>query len=349
MGLPFTCTIIFIFGFIWLTTEGSAEKSQPPYLNLQQLFGIDTLILEPPVIKNIRDHVQFLLHTRKTRIEGVSFPLSPHSLKTSKFLIHNPVIILIHGFLGQLRDGWMTTAKDALLHEHDANVILVGWTNITQVFQYPWVVEQSYGVAERVGELIDFLVTNGAANKNMHIIGHSVGAHIAGVASKAAKLGPVGRITGLDAAYPLYLSLPNADRLDAADADYVDCIHTSSGILGVPEPFCDADFYPNGGLSNQPGCDPLNQVFCSHLRSHEYFTESIDPKHKFKALTCRQALLFLDCFDEGALMGYPDNGRFKGVFYVPTGSKSPFSVLPVQTNKKELLPSKNKRFKLRGV
>lgn len=84
----------------------------------------------------------------------------------------------------------------ALLEVEDVNVILVGWTNITQILLYPWVVEQSYSVAQYVGQLIDFLVQNGTPLKGIHIIGHSVGAHIAGVASTEVKSGIVGRITG---------------------------------------------------------------------------------------------------------------------------------------------------------
>lgn len=44
------------------------------------------------------------------------------------------------------------------------------------------------------------------------------------------------------------------DRLTKDDAYFVDCIHTCGGFLGVSQPVCSADFYPNGGTSPQPGC-----------------------------------------------------------------------------------------------
>lgn len=54
-------------------------------------------------------------------------------------------------------------------------------------------------------------------------------------------------------------------RLCDSDAEYVDVIHTDSGILGIPIPIGQSDFYPNGGRALQPGCQQsslidLNQI-----------------------------------------------------------------------------------------
>jgi len=43
------------------------------------------------------------------------------------------------------------------------------------------------------------------------------------------------------------------DKVDPSDADFVDVIHTAGLTLSFVEPQGDADFYPNGGLT-QPGC-----------------------------------------------------------------------------------------------
>jgi hypothetical protein len=42
-------------------------------------------------------------------------------------------------------------------------------------------------------------------------------------------------------------------RLEAKDADYVECLHTSMDCYGTMGPYCYADFYANFGW-NQPGC-----------------------------------------------------------------------------------------------
>lgn len=65
----------------------------------------------------------------------------------------------------------------------------------------------------------------------------------------------VARVTGLDAAYPLYMNTGRDGHLTAADAMFVDVIHTDGGRLGFPNPLGHVDFYPNGGRPIQPGCN----------------------------------------------------------------------------------------------
>ena len=59
----------------------------------------------------------------------------------------------------------------------------------------------------------------------MHLIGHSLGSHVAGYAGK--NVTALGRITGLDPAGPYFEWMPAFVRLDSADAQFVDAIHTN--------------------------------------------------------------------------------------------------------------------------
>lgn len=98
--------------------------------------------------------------------------------------------------------------------------------------------------------------------ENVHIIGHSLGAQIAGFAGNNLG-GRVGRITGLDPAKPLFESLVNLENnkpeyLDWNDALFVDVIHTCAGTLGFVSAVGHVDFYPNGGTATQPGCPFLS-------------------------------------------------------------------------------------------
>lgn len=95
--------------------------------------------------------------------------------------------------------------------------------------------------------------------KKVHIIGHSLGAQIAGFAGKSISKSAgakVGWITGLDPAGPLY-EVPlqsKGGRLSDQDADVVEVIHTDGGVLGFATPTGTVDFYPNGGTFVQPNC-----------------------------------------------------------------------------------------------
>lgn len=83
-----------------------------------------------------------------------------------------------------------------------------------------------------------------ATNARTVIAGHSLGAHIAGIAGKRTN-GRIHAIFGLDPAGPLFsLGNPN-DRFAADDAIYTQGIRTNAGNLGFNEPLAHADFYPN--------------------------------------------------------------------------------------------------------
>lgn len=92
-----------------------------------------------------------------------------------------------------------------------------------------------------------------------HIIGFSLGAHVAGFAG--SELPGLYRITGLDPAGPLFESQHPDARLDDTDAKFVDVIHSNGenlilGGLGSWQPMGHVDFYPNGGRV-QTGCSNL--------------------------------------------------------------------------------------------
>lgn len=96
--------------------------------------------------------------------------------------------------------------------------------------------------------------------------------HIAGHAGKNVRRGRIRQIIGLDPAGPLFSVRNPAGRIDASDADYVECIHTNGPTIavvgaGIGAPIGHADFFPNGGDS-QPGC--LTNT-CSHGRAVDFY------------------------------------------------------------------------------
>ncbi|KAG7306654.1 hypothetical protein JYU34_008072 [Plutella xylostella] len=99
----------------------------------------------------------------------------------------------------------------------------------------------------------------GASPSLYHVVGHSLGAHLAGVAARGLR-GQVGYLTGLDPALPGFASHPA--RLTHTDAAYTEVIHTNAGFAGFLQPLGHVDFYPNGGV-NMPGCRNHN---CDHSR-----------------------------------------------------------------------------------
>uniref|UniRef100_A0A5F9D338 Lipase domain-containing protein n=1 Tax=Oryctolagus cuniculus TaxID=9986 RepID=A0A5F9D338_RABIT len=70
----------------------------------------------------------------------------------------------------------------------------------------------------------------GYSPSNVHVIGHSLGAHAAGEAGRRTN-GAIGRITGLDPAEPYFQDTPELVRLDPSDAQFVDAIHTDAAPI----------------------------------------------------------------------------------------------------------------------
>lgn len=66
----------------------------------------------------------------------------------------------------------------------------------------------------------------------------------------------LGRITGLDPAWPGFYPAVSDSPLTKYDADFVDVIHTDSFFVGAIHKVGHVDFYPNGAKV-QPGCPGL--------------------------------------------------------------------------------------------
>ena len=120
---------------------------------------------------------------------------------------------------------------------------------------------------------------------------------------------------------------PN-ERLDSEDAVYTEGIRTNIGGSGFTDPFCHADFYPNGG-DNQPGCGLDVSGSCSHSRAHELFAETIISSG-FVAVRCNTLADATNSRCTGAreasMGGEPGNNGLRGIFHLRTNGQSPFAM-----------------------
>ncbi|XP_076673462.1 pancreatic triacylglycerol lipase-like [Andrena cerasifolii] len=181
-------------------------------------------------------------------------------------------------------------------------------------------------VGQYVSKMIEFLETKGMSLSDLTIIGHSLGAHVAGLSGYHVK-NEVDYIVALDPALPLFSSKPPGRRVSYEDAKYVEVIHTNGGGLGFLNPLGHVDYYPNGG-EKQVGCiiDPGGA--CSHLRSCLYYAESINTKVGFWSARCNSYKLFLLglCKSPTSLMGgVAPKYNVKNKYYLTTNPVSPYA------------------------
>ncbi|GFN73656.1 pancreatic lipase-related protein 2 [Plakobranchus ocellatus] len=268
----------------------------------------------------------------------------------STFNPARPTKFVIHGFFNSA-NLWVAGMKDALLTKDNLNVVTINWEKGAAPPDYNQAVANVRLVAVQTYLVIRQMVRAGADLQDVHLIGHSLGAHMAGTIGKLMG-DKIGRISGLDPADPDYQCLPKIIRLDETDAIFVDVIHTngapfSEGGAGLIQQSGDIDFYVNGGKT-QPGCpDGLGGAFsvlfskgvvaagdavsCSHARSHDLYTESILSDCAFKAFPCLSHEDYLSgrCMMCGpgscGIMGYhADQSKARGSMFLQTRGKQPF-------------------------
>lgn len=183
--------------------------------------------------------------------------------------------------------------------------------------------------------MIDFLVTKGGASyDSFHILGASLGAHVAGYAGHFSSQ-KIARITGLDPSGPLFHSVPAQDRLDPTDAHFVDIIHTAGKWVGNDDISGHVDYFPNLGLAPQPGCEGRESLdlSCSHRKAWQMYSQSIIPDNgQFFAVKCSSGQDFSQgfcCHSRAllnlAIMGEDAHNQTRGTFYLLTNIETPLA------------------------
>ncbi|XP_015373145.1 PREDICTED: lipase member H-B-like [Diuraphis noxia] len=167
----------------------------------------------------------------------------------------NPTKVLVHGWLGntQEKSGVCSYNVKSYFKVGEYNVICVDWKQYSTDISYKVATVRAKHIAHDIAKVlkrITYDMTEGI--DTLHLIGHSMGAHIVGFVGKELT-NQIPRITGLDPAKPEYEDKGPEDRLYITDAHFVDVMHTNTAKNGFEKSIGHIDFFPNGGKT-QPGC-----------------------------------------------------------------------------------------------
>lgn len=200
----------------------------------------------------------------------------------------------------------------------DSNVCVVDWERLAK-YDYGTVARRNiYLVAEHVTDFMEKLHSIGVSYDNVTIVGHSLGAHVAGSVGHNVN-GTLDQIIALDPAGPLFthpLLRDNETRLDLGDAKFVQVIYTSRHQLGIGIPIGHQNFYPNGGTSPQPSCvkwytklsqDNILTLRCSHKFAYRLLISSFNPQHRFVGRKCSNEQFYNDVLcnlDQTDVLGF---------------------------------------------
>jgi len=308
------------------------------------------------------DDIHLLLYKRVGLLGNwTELQVDLDSLVNSGFNPDYQTIIISHGFTANGR-GFGEDFGKAYSEVGGFNLISIDWEILAKAPNYIQAAKNTKLVGEYVAKLVSLIAQLGDIS-NLHLVGHSLGAHVVGHIGKTFQQEfsyKIPRITGLDPARPYFTDgiLDHMDGLTKEDAEFVDVIHTNSGkivegCLSIFEGVGHMDFYPNGGR-HQPGCKDLcfldscaekehvdvdDQIdvlfssgFCSHSRAVEYFVESIQvstTSTKFDSWWCDS----WDTYNKGECcnqppvsMGHHLTRKVEGSYMLSVGERSPFSL-----------------------
>ncbi|XP_055298187.1 vitellogenin-1-like [Sitodiplosis mosellana] len=269
----------------------------------------------------------------KIKDQSIAVPLSEplKLLSLKEFDSKFPLVIMI--------TGWTTNTNKPINHALDviyAAYRCRGHVNFVSIDTgrfidtlYTWSAVNTEEIGKIIADSLKDLIKRYPVEK-IHLIGHSLGAHIGGSIGQNLKIKSgktLPRITALDPANPCFNSETDLKGLTRYDAKLVDVIHTNPGGLGKRDPIGAVDFYVNGLFPHPPGCFTM---ICAHLRAADFYAESVYPgnERNFLSIECG-ALLTLNthyCSKNEYPMGYALPQNIGGIFYLNTNEESPYGM-----------------------
>lgn len=262
---------------------------------------------------------------------GEAFEISRNvndSYQIESFDYSKPTRVIIHGFWNSHNSRINKALRKVYTENFDYNLIVVSYSRVSRDVCYRIARSRVGILARRIAFFLDAVLgSNDWQWKNLIVIGHSLGAHTAGVVGRTVKKGRIGAIFALDPAKPGFESATAENRLRSDDADHVECIHSNGNTLGLFDSLCQLDFYPNFG-KEQPGCTWTRDL-CSHSRAWKYYVESLTSN--FTANQCDSMDEILNetkCNGTEILMGgehIEAKRNITGIFELSTNEDPPYS------------------------
>lgn len=233
----------------------SSTSSSAP----EEIKYVEEYINLPPVNYSLADAVKTDVRYRlfASQHDNKGEVLTEQTVANTKLDTTLPTKIFIHGWTTNESSYWYAPLRQEYFKKAPHNVFYIDWSAAGDK-EFPI----SAANVKPVGEYIaDFIIASKILLQNVHVIGHSLGSHVAGFVGKYVYVKTnkkIGRITATDPAGPTFehKEVTKAMRLADTDAEFVDVVHTDAGHYGFIQPIGHADFYPNGGVS-QPGCPSM--------------------------------------------------------------------------------------------
>ncbi|EDV46469.1 phospholipase A1 2 [Drosophila erecta] len=292
---------------------------------------VDLGVLRSKLIPDM-SRMSFLLQS-PNGCQNTSIPLTQAERlwNTTGFNQDRPTVLFITGWKTSINSSNSGPVTKAYHCRNDTNILVLDAANFIDTL-YTWSALNTEAIGAYLAKSLLQLNTS-YVSKQFHLVGHSLGAQIAGSTGRNYRQMSGGkilqRITGLDPANPCFYDGNDLEGLRSGDARFVDIIHTNTGILGTSKRAGDADFFVQGRIPFKSGCENLDAISCSHQRAVDYWTETVYPSNEkdFLAKRCKrysELLLGNYCQDTSIVMGYAASYTDLGLFYVGANRAEPY-------------------------
>jgi pimeloyl-ACP methyl ester carboxylesterase len=192
-------------------------------------------LLEPQSPSAMNLSFVLMTHEQPEAEQRIPLNFTADQLYQAGFRSDRRTVILVHGWLNSYASSrwWISGALNATLAHAPTRfqILAIDWGLGASHALFAASVANSHVVGATLAALVQRLVDDFDVQADqVHVIGFSLGAHIAGFAGKrlTGKY-RLGAITGLDPAGPLFAGSSPSNRLDRFDATFVKVLHTYSG------------------------------------------------------------------------------------------------------------------------
>lgn len=127
-------------------------------------------------------------------------------LNDEEFISNNilpgvPLKVITHGWMSTADKNAVMDLVNAYLLTQEVNIVAVDWSSYSVNYMYPSAADKTKDAGRKVAQFLDLLHNRfNISGDQMHLIGHSLGAHVMGVAGFESKV-KIGRITGMVSIY----------------------------------------------------------------------------------------------------------------------------------------------------
>lgn len=204
--------------------------------------------------------------------------------------------VFIHGYSRNKKP--IQNIISAYCSRNISTIALLNWTQLQPKQISLTVTNWTSAIGRIAASTFDTLKIKGYNVETWHLIGHSMGAHIAGCIGTYTNFSWL-HITGLDpAGVVFYTDMYKGCQINPDVANLTDVFYTDGNGYGTIREVGKLNIYANTGTAPQPGCCSSSNIhYCGHFKAIEWYADAVRNGTRYSAIKCTNCFMFLHFHD----------------------------------------------------